>query len=282
MIRARPRDEADDYRTSLLSGVGQARSLRPSELAQASVMGALCAAIAIVAVVLPHAGALGLLGSVPMGLLAYRYRLRVLITGTVAAAVIGFLVVGLSGFGAVALCAYVGGLAGIVKRRHRGTPTVIAASVGAGFVVGAVVVIALTVLVRLRQLVFRAITAAVNGVATVMARVPHLQAAAQELKRFFAEALNYWQWFVLGYAVVAIMGASVIGWWALSRVLQRLRGVPDVHKLDAPASTGPIQPVPVRLDEVSLRYPHADHDALRAVSLDVRPGEHVAVTGANG
>src|ERR1700730_25996 len=282
MIRARPRDEADDYRTSLLSGVGQARSLRPSELAQASVMGALCAAIAIVAVVLPHAGALGLLGSVPMGLLAYRYRLRVLITGTVAAAVIGFLVVGLSGFGAVALCAYVGGLAGIVKRRHRGTPTVIAASVGAGFVVGAVVVIALTVLVRLRQLVFRAITAAVNGVATVMGRVPHLQAVAQELKRFFAEALNYWQWFVLGYAVVAIMGASVIGWWALSRVLQRLRGVPDVHKLDAPASTGPIQPVPVRLDEVSLRYPHADHDALRAGSLDVRPGEHVAVTGANG
>src|SRR3984893_17483980 len=282
MIRARPRDEADDYRTSLLSGVGQARSLRPSELAQASVMGALCAAIAIVAVVLPHAGALGLLGSVPMGLLAYRYRLRVLITGTVAAAVIGFLVVGLSGFGAVALCAYVGGLAGIVKRRHRGTPTVIAASVGAGFVVGAVVVIALTVLVRLRQLVFRAITAAVNGVATVMARVPHLQAVAQELKRFFAEALNYWQWFVLGYAVVAIMGASVIGWWALSRVLQRLRGVPDVHKLDAPVGSGPIQPVPVRLDEVRLRYPNTDHDALRAVSLEVRPGEHIAVTGANG
>jgi energy-coupling factor transporter ATP-binding protein EcfA2 len=245
-------------------------------------MGALCAAIAIVAVVLPHAGALGLLGSVPIGLLAYRYRLRVLITGTVAAAVIGFLVVGLSGFGAVALCAYVGGLAGIVKRRRRGMPTVIAASFGAGVVVGAVVVIALTVLTRLRQLVFHTITAAVDGAATVVARVPHLQAAAQEFERLFGEALNYWQWFVLDYAVVAIMGTSVIGWWALSRVLERLRGVPDVHKLDAPASTGPIQPVPVRLDEVSLRYPHADHDALRAVSLDVRPGEHVAVTGANG
>jgi ABC-type transport system involved in cytochrome bd biosynthesis fused ATPase/permease subunit len=35
-------------------------------------------------------------------------------------------------------------------------------------------------------------------------------------------------------------------------------------------------------DEVRLRYPRADHDALRAVSLDVRAGEHVAVTGANG
>ena len=41
-----------------------------------------------------------------MGLLAYRYRVRVVITATVAAAVIGFLVVGLSGFRAVALCAY--------------------------------------------------------------------------------------------------------------------------------------------------------------------------------
>ena len=49
-----------------------------------------------------------------------------------------------------------------------------------------------------------------------------------------------------------------------------------------PASNAPIGPVPVRLDKVRFRYPHADHDALRPVSLDVRAGEHVAVTGANG
>jgi energy-coupling factor transporter ATP-binding protein EcfA2 len=260
----------------------QARSLPPAELAQASVMGALCAAIAIIAVVLPHAGGLGLLGTVPMGLLAYRYRIRALIAATVAAGVIGFLAVGLSGFTTVLLCAYVGGLAGVVKRRGRGTPTVIALSFVAGVVVGAVVVVALTVLARLRQLVFGAITATVDGVATIMARVPHLQAPARELKRLFAEALNYWPWLVLGYAAVAITVASVIGWWALSRVLQRLRGVPDVHKLDAPVNSGPIQPVPVRMDEVRYRYPHADHDALRAISLDVQAGEHIALTGANG
>jgi energy-coupling factor transporter ATP-binding protein EcfA2 len=282
VIQACHRDDAEDNHAPLMSGFGQARSLPPSELAQASVMGALCAAIAIIAVVLPHAGGLGLLGAVPMGLLAYRYRIRVLITATVAAAVIGFLVVGLSGFGAVALCAYVGGLAGIVKRRGHGPPTVLAASFGAGVVVGGVVVIALTVLARLRQLLFHAITAAVDGVATVLARVPHLQAVAQEVKRIFAGALDYWQLLALGFAVVAIMGASLIGWWALSRVLERLGGIPDMHKLDASASIGPIQPVPVRLDEVRLRYPHTDHDALRAVSLDVRPAEHLAVTGANG
>jgi energy-coupling factor transporter ATP-binding protein EcfA2 len=245
-------------------------------------MGALCAAIAIIAVVLPHGGALGLLGTVPIGLLAYRYRVNVLITATVAAGVIGFLVAGLSGFMTVVLCAYVGGLAGIVKRRRRGTPTVIAASLCAGVVVGAVVVFALTVLAQLRQLVFHTIIATVDGLAAVMSRIPHLQEAAQDFTRFVGEALNYWQLLVLGYAVIAIVGASVIGWWVLSRVLQRLRGIPDVHKLDALSEIGPIQPVPVRLDEVRFHYSHTEHDALRAVSLDVQPGEHVAITGSNG
>ena len=91
-------------------------------------MGALCAAIAIIAVVLPFGGWLGLLGTVPVGLLAYRHRIAVPVTAAVAAGVIGFLVAGVSGLLTIALCAYVGGLAGIVKRRRRGTLTVVAVS----------------------------------------------------------------------------------------------------------------------------------------------------------
>ena len=79
---------------------------------------------------------------------------------------------------------------------------------------------------------------------------------------------------------------SLIGWWALSRVLERMRGVPDVHKLDAPAADQnpevPVGPVPVRLEKVRYRYPGANQDALREVSVDLRVGEHVAITGANG
>ena len=41
-------------------------------------------------------------------------------------------------------------------------------------------------------------------------------------------------------------------------------------------------PVPVRFDKVRFRYPNTGQDALREVSLDLRAGEHVAVTGANG
>ena len=50
-------------------------------------MAALCAATAIIAVVVPFAAGVSLLGTVPMGLLAYRYRFRVLIAATVAGAV---------------------------------------------------------------------------------------------------------------------------------------------------------------------------------------------------
>src|SRR5580693_12025 len=72
--------------------------LRPGELAQASVMAALCAVTAIVSVVVPFAAGLALLGTVPTGLLAYRYRLRVLLAATVAAGVIAFLIAGMGGF----------------------------------------------------------------------------------------------------------------------------------------------------------------------------------------
>src|SRR5437868_10671902 len=98
LVWAHVQDDADEFHTPTITGRDPARSLRPGELAHAAVMGALCAAIAIIAVILPHAGALGLLGTVPMGLLSYRYRIRVLITATFAASVIGFLVVGMSGF----------------------------------------------------------------------------------------------------------------------------------------------------------------------------------------
>lgn len=75
-------------------------------------MAALCAATAIIAVVVPFAAALSLLGTVPMALLAYRYRVRVLVAAAVAAGIIAFLIAGLGGFMTVANCAYIGGFAG--------------------------------------------------------------------------------------------------------------------------------------------------------------------------
>jgi energy-coupling factor transport system ATP-binding protein len=261
----------------------QGGPLRPGELAQASVMAALCAVTAIVSVVVPFAAGLALLGTVPTGLLAYRYRLRVLIAAAVAAGVIAFLIAGVGGFMGVVHSAYIGGLTGIIKRKGRGTPTVIVSSLIAGLAFGGVMVGCLLVLARLRHLIYQVMNANVEGLASFMTRI-HMQGAAADLKRYFAEAVHYWPWLMLAYFTVGIMIVSLIGWWALSRLLERMRGIPDVHKLDPPAAgeDGPIAPVPVRLDKVRFRYPHAGQDALREVSLDVRVGEHLAITGANG
>jgi len=257
-------------------------SLQPVELAQAAVMAALCAAIAIIAVVVPFAAGLSLLGTVPMGLLAYRYRLRVLIAATVAGGLIAFLIAGMGGFMTVVNCAYIGGLTGIVKRRGRGTPTVIASALVAGALFGVATVVALSILSRLRNLIFDSVTANVTGVAAILSRIPGMQGAAQRLTQDFSTALNYWPYLFFASGVFSITFVSLVGWWALSRVMSRLMGVPDVHKLESSTDEGPIAPVPLRLRDVRFRYPTSDHDALGPVSLSVQPGEHLAVTGANG
>ncbi|MCK0173509.1 ATP-binding cassette domain-containing protein [Mycolicibacterium sp. F2034L] len=260
----------------------RAGSLHPGELAQASVMAALCAATAIIAVVVPFAAALSLLGTVPMGVLAYRYRLRVLLAATVAGATIAFLIAGMGGMMTVINCAYIGGLTGVVKRRGRGTPTVLVTALIAGTAFGAASVAALAVLSRLRNLIFDSITANVNGVAAIIARIPDMEGTAERLKRDFATALDYWPLLIGGSGVLSIVFVTLVGWWALSRVLSRLLGVPDVHKLEPVPEQGAVGPVPTRMTDVRFRYPGADHDALGPVSLTIESGEHVAVTGANG
>jgi energy-coupling factor transport system ATP-binding protein len=259
--------------------------LQPNELAQAAVMGALCSVTAIIAAVIPFAQGLGILGTVPMGLLAYRYRPRVLIAAAVAATVIAFLISGLGSSAMVVDAAWVGGICGIVKRTGRGVPTVIISSLVAGLIWGSAWVGVFAVLTRLRQLIFGVLTANVNGIAAFLGWI-HLPGVAAALKRYVAEGLHYWPWIVLPYLVLVVVIVTLIGWSALSRLLERMGDIPDVHKLDPPdtagAQDGRIDPVPVRLDNVRFRYPTAGQDALREVSVEVRAGEHVAVTGANG
>lgn len=245
-------------------------------------MASLSAALAIVAVVVPFAGGLSLLVTVPMGLLGYRYRLRVLLAAAFAAATIAFLISGISGFMVVLNCAYVGGLTGIIKRRGRGTPTVVVVSIVAGILSGLFVIGALVVLVRLRTLTFEAITANVDGVVSVMSQFEPFRESAMQTRAIFGTALQYWPVLMMGYAIFSIVLVSLVGWWVLGRVLERLRVVPDVHKLESRVEVGPVAPLPVRLSGARYRYPGADHDALRPLNLTIDAGEHVAVTGANG
>ncbi|MCV7246259.1 ATP-binding cassette domain-containing protein [Mycobacterium mantenii] len=254
-------------------------------MAQAAVMGALCAAIEILAAVIPFAQGLGVLGTVPMGLLAYRYRPRALMAATVAGGVIAFLIAGLGSLFMLIDCAWVGGLCGIVKRKGRGLPTVALLSLIAGVLWGAGWVAVLAVLTRLRHLFFDVITANANGVAAFLNWV-HLQGVGVGLKRYVADGIQHWPLLIFPYMVLLVVIVSFISWSALSRLLERMCKIPDVHKLDAsgdPRTQGaPVGPVPVRLNNVRFRYPGAERDALREISLDIQAGEHIAVTGANG
>ncbi len=245
-------------------------------------MAALCAATAIIAVIVPLAAGLSLLGTVPMGLLAYRHRFRVLVAAAVAGGTIAFLVAGMGGFMTVLDCAYIGGLTGVVKRRGRGAPTVFAGAVVMGAAFGVAGVAALLVASRLRHLIIESITANIHGMATVLGSVPGFEPAAQLFREAFATLVRYWPVLIIASSVFSITLVSLIGWWALSRVLARLLGVPDVHKLDSTPDAGPVAPVPAAFRDVRFRYPGTDRDALGPVTLTVEAGEHLAVTGANG
>jgi energy-coupling factor transport system ATP-binding protein len=256
--------------------------MHPAELAHAAVMAALCAATAIIAVVVPFAAGLSVLGTVPMGLLAYRNRFRVLVAATVAGGTIAFLIAGFGGLMTVFNCAYIGGLTGIVKRRGRGTPTITVAAIVAGALFGVAGIAFLLVFYRIRHLIFESVTANVNGMAAVLSRISGMEDAAQRLRDDFGTVLTYWPLLIIASSILSIGSVTLIGWWALSRVIARLSGVPDVHKLDVADSPGPVGPVPAQLRDVRFRYDGADHDALGPVSLTIDVGEHVAVTGPNG
>ncbi|HEY7050624.1 MAG TPA: DUF2232 domain-containing protein [Mycobacterium sp.] len=269
-------------RTKDPHAVVQRGPLRPGELAHASVMAALSAAIAIVAVVVPFAAGLSLLGTVPAGLLAYRHRIRVLVAATVAGGLIAFVVAGNGGMMTVFQCAYIGVLIGRIKRRNRGTPTVVIAGLCAGVVAGVAAVAALAVLSRLRDLLFESVTANVRGLARMLSHLPYMDPVANLLRDGFPKLLTYWPWLIGGLSVLGILVVTLIGWWALSHVLIRLSGLAGVQKLTTPPDAGPVEPLPVRLHDVRYRYPNAEHDALGPLTLRVEPGEHIAVTGVNG
>ena len=145
------------------------------------------------------------------------------------------------------------------------------------------VVAALAVLARLRHLIFESVTANINGARRGdrphprHGRVWPTNSSATSPPRCTTGRILFF-----ASSVLSIVFVSLIGWWALSRVMARLLGIPDVHKLESSTDTATIAPVPARLHDVRFRYPNADHDALGPVSLSVEPGEHLAVTGANG
>jgi energy-coupling factor transport system ATP-binding protein len=91
--------------------------LRPGELAEAVVLADLSLALTVVAQFLPLGTVLVIAAVVPLAVVSARHRLRAVIAGAIAAASVGFLVIGTGAFTTMAFCAAFGALVGAADRR---------------------------------------------------------------------------------------------------------------------------------------------------------------------
>ncbi|MFD4432293.1 ABC transporter ATP-binding protein [Nocardia sp. NPDC058497] len=245
-------------------------------------MAGLTVGLITVGSLVPMAAALQLVAAVPLGLLAHRYRLRALVTATIAAGLVTFVAAGLMPALGVFGAATVAGIIGIVKRRGGGLPAVLALTVVAAVCWGLFSVGFLLVFARTRQLFFDAISNTAKGIQDLAAR----QAALEPLGRAAAEATDAvlrWWWIYLGTSVaLGVLVSTIVSWYVLGSVLDRLAWLPGSDRLDAPDDDRPVGPLPVTLHGAGYRYAGATADALAGIDLTIHPAEFVAVVGHNG
>ena len=267
--------------------------LQAIELATAAVLGAMTVVLVIAGWFLPHGSAVMTLGAVPMGVIAYRHRLRAVIAAVVAAASVGFLVAGTGVISTVVLCGAIGGLAGLAHRRRWGIVRLTAAAALLGPTIAAVVIGLMLALSSLRKLTLEQLRNTWRGLSGLLGRVvgsvpglhqfgPNL---TRELDRVVAVAIRDW-WETVGIIVVVFtVSAEVVAYHLLGVVfvrLERIRAADRLATVEPPAPGETVGPVPVELRGVRVRYPGAAQDALSDVALRIEVGEMVAVLGPNG
>ncbi|MCX5045645.1 DUF2232 domain-containing protein [Aldersonia sp. NBC_00410] len=274
-MRTKAANEAPD-------GAAISGPLRPLELATGAVLGAVSVTLAVIASLVPFAAALNLLAAVPMGMVAQRHRLRALIAATFAAVAVAFVAGGLSSALTLVSCAVLGGIVGQVKRRGRGMAMLLGWSMVAAAGSALFAIATLLIFANTRTLFLDTIRDTMRGLSNLAGRQPALQPLAD----FFAglaDAIIAWWWLWVGGSVAfGVVTGAIIAWFVLGAVLDRLAWLPGTDRLDAPDDVRPVDPLPVRLDAVSFRYPGAKSDALSGIDLSVDIGEFVAVVGHNG
>lgn len=256
--------------------------LRPIELATGAVLGGVTVGLITVGSVIPFAAALQLVAAVPMGLLAHRYRLRVLVTTTIAASLVTFVAAGLMPTTGVVASATIGGIIGIVKRRGGGFFAALGLSMVAGVVWALLSVGLLLLFSRSRNLLFDTIRNTSKGVQDLAARQSQLEPVGRAAADIADAVLRMWWAWIGGSVAVSVVIAGVFSWFVLGSVLDRLAWIPGRDRLDVPPDDRPIGPLPVTLRQVSYRYPGGRADALQGIDLTVDVGEFVAVVGHNG
>jgi energy-coupling factor transport system ATP-binding protein len=278
-----------------LHSAGRRGPLRPSELAEAAVLGDLALVMEVIAWFAPIgiAGLFQALAVVPFAVLAARHRLRAGLVSAVSASTVAGLVGGIGIMVPVAIASGLGLAAGIAFRRRWGSLTTVGFT---ALVVGvplALLTVALdTASPGYRKLSFAQLKIGWKLIGDVL-RAIRLDAVAQRGTTTLTWAIAHW-WVSLPGAELALVVLVALGCLRLRPLLVEVRRHVPAPVADeaverrhaSPASPATLlvepQPVPVHLTNVSYRYPGTERDALVDVSLTLEPGRFLAVVGPNG
>jgi energy-coupling factor transport system ATP-binding protein len=179
-------------------------SLRPIELATAAVLALPTVILTVIGWFLPHLSVVAAFGVVPLGVVAYRHRLRALLAAAFAAAVLSFLVAGPGTISNIVECAAIGGLVGTVRRRRWHGSVVIAGTLVVSAVLSAISIGLLLLFSGLRKLTLDQIRNVASGVRRLLVVIPP-DGFASGVFHSMIRALEGHPWFVAVFAPFLLM-----------------------------------------------------------------------------
>ena len=254
----------------------------PVEIADAAVLGCVCLVICLLGWFIPHASGVTVLATAPMAIVAHRHRARAVLAASIAASVVGFLVAGTGPLASVLGCGVVGGVAGAARRRRWHGGTVLLASLALIPPIAGFADLWLYAFSATRRLILEQLTNSWKGLASFLRSVSALSPVV-DAGNHAVHAMVQWWWITvaagLGWTLVV---STLSAWYLIPPLIARLEAVQPLPSLRTEEPPGPAGPVPIRFDDVHLRYPAAATEALRGVSGEIRPGTFTALVGPNG
>ncbi len=273
-------------------------ALRPSELAEAAVLGDLGLVLEVLGWFVPVVGAAFQgLAIVPFAALAARQRARTAVVAMFAASSVSFLV---GGVGIVVQTVIAGSLGLAVgtayRRRWNPATAVLIATVTTGIPVAVISLVGEALSPGLRRLAFAQVEILWRDARAglKLGGAGSLASSGDETLRW---VISHWWLTVPLFELLAIVLAAALCARYLWPLLARLEHDSPAPAEDSPWSgpdvvvrsgaaagvvAGDPAPVPVELDQVSYQYPGSNAWAVAQVSLSVQPRSFLAVVGPNG
>jgi energy-coupling factor transporter ATP-binding protein EcfA2 len=263
-------------------------ALRPAEIADAGVFGALAVIIVSVGTFLPHLGVIMLLSAVPFAIVGRRNRVRAVAAAAVAAGFVAFLAAGAFATLVIAGCAVLGGPCGIIRRRGHRSGAVALAAAGLAPVSAAAVVGVSYLFAGARNLTLGTLQATIVGVvrAAELLRLP--APAGNAVISATNTLLGAWAIALAAAVIIGVLAEMLLTNAFMTLVARRVEWLAQADPFDTAlrgdaATDVPVAPLPLELAGAGFAHPTAPgRDALTDVSLTIEPGEFVAVVGPNG